>query len=642
MPALSEKLENRVGPRSMGARDSVNSDALAMTPESELEAAPESAGRARANTDREIIVMKLLQSAFSSINGFATFKLTAALVLATAASPLHAGGGTSGVTELLSLRQDGTSADSNVWAPSMSGDGRWVTFGTSDPLLPEDGNGHPDVYAYDRSTDNLICVSTSTAGVYGNAPAYNGQVSSDGNFVAFESRADNLVPLDFNTWPDVYVKNLQTSETVRISNALGTATAANGASWDPVLSADGRYVAFRSSGLDLVAVDTNWASDIFRYDTLTGQMLRVSDGPWGEGNGNVWDCSISADGSRIAFRSWASNLIPFDTNELADIFVVEVGGLPQLVSRNPLGHSADGSSSRPVISADGTRVTFGSWATDIAGPYNTQLDVFMMQVDTLAIELVSLRPDGLPGVGNSSNGYMSADGRYVSFTSEATGIARFEGPVWNCYVRDMATGRTWTIGLPSGVGGLANGASANPVLSSDGTIVAFESVATNLAPGDGNTHWDTFVRVLHEDPALYCTSSSTATGCLPSLATQGFSSASSGAGFTIRATDVPNQAFGLLFYGLAGQTAVPLGGATLCVAGALHRTPLLQSGGSPPAVDDCSGLLTLEMNAFASGAVGGQPNPALTRVGQVVNVQFFGRDAGNVFLTNALEYVVGP
>jgi len=571
-----------------------------------------------------------------------TLMISAAGLATLSDNPLLAGGGSNGITELVSLRQDGTSASVNVWAPDMSGDGRWVIYETKEALLPADTNDFIDVYAYDRWTDTLVCASTSSAGVYGNAPAYRARISENGRYVGFTTGSDNLVPLDTNAWHDVYVKDLQTGQTVRISNAHGTDESAYGASWDPWLSADGRYVAFRSSGVDLVPVDTNLHSDIFRYDTWTGDMLRVSDAPGGESNGNVWNCSMSADGSRIAFRSWASNLVPGDTNGFSDIFVVDVGGLPQLVSRNPFGDPADGSSGRPVLSADGSTLTFESWATDIAGPYNTQSDVFLVHLDTMDVELLSVGNDGLPGIGDSVNGSLSADGQFAAFISEAPGLAPFEGLEYNVYVKDVDSGETWTVGLASGVSRTANGASSTPRLSSDGSIVAFESRASNLALGDTNENWDVFVRVLHPDPEAYCSPSVTSAGCEPSLASSGYPSATADSGFTIEATDVPNQTLGLLFYGFAGQAAVPFGSGTLCVAASHNRAPLLHSGGWPPAVDDCSGSFSFDMNAFAAGAAGGNPAAALTQVGQQVNVQVLGRDAGSVFLTDAIEYVVGP
>lgn len=461
------------------------------------------------------------------------------LFLSAAGTPLFADVGASGVTELISRRQDGSPAQDHCRFSTLSGDGRWVTFETNDGLLRSDTNGYTDVYAYDRWTDTLLCASTSTAGVYGNAPAHSGTISADGNFVAFVGLADNLVPLDTNAWADVYVKNLQSGETIRVSNALGTANAAYGASLGPAISADGRYVAFRSSALDLVASDTNSHTDIFRYDTLTGVMLRVSDGPAGQGNGNVWDCSISADGSRIAFRSWATNLVPVDNNGTSDIFVVDVGGFPELVSRNAMGLPADSQSSRPVLSADGLNLTFESFATDLAGPYNTQNDVFLLRLDTMKLELVSVSSEGLPGVGSSLNGSMSADGRFVGFVSQAKGLAPFEGMEWNAYVRDTHKEETWVVGRPSGVATLADGPASTLKLSADASIVSFESAATNMVLEDDNANWDTFVRVLHADPLTYCNSSLTPAGCEPQLSAIGYSSA----GLCPRSASRPNSRF---------------------------------------------------------------------------------------------------
>jgi Tol biopolymer transport system component len=570
----------------------------------------------------------------------------AALVLASLPALPQSIGGASGVTEHASMTGAGAVSSASSWAPNISDDGRWVAFHSFAALLPEDTNGWSDIYAFDRWTDTLVGVSVEPGGVaFGNAPSYHADISADGRYVAYESRAANLVPLDFNTWPDVYVMDLQTGINIRVSNTMGGAMAANGGSEHVSISDDGRYVAFKSGAADLVLPDTNNFNDIFRYDTLTGAMVRVSDGPGGQADDNNARPNISGDGSRITWESWASNLIAVDVNGVPDIFVTDVGGLPQLVSRSPAGVPANGASGRAVVSSDGQFVAFNSWASDIA-PVTAALNVFRMDVATLQVELVSQSSAGLPGDDNANAPALSADGRYVAFQSGATNLAPFDGPDWDAFLRDMDVGRTWTIGRASGVVGVADSSTNSPDLNADGTIVTFESQATTLVPGVNNVNQgEVYVRTVHPDPRAYCTSSITSAGCQPSLSALGYSSLTAVAGFSIEATDVPNQRLGLLFYGLAGPASKPFGGATLCVAGPKRRTPPLQSGGNPPAADDCSGSYSLDMNAFAAGALGGNPHAALGLVGQQVNAQVWGRDAASasgVFLSDALEYVVGP
>ena len=146
-------------------------------------------------------------------------------------------------------------------------------------------------------------------------------ISADGRYVVFESAADNLVPGDTNDHSDVFVHDRQTGETSRVSVA-SDGTEGNGQSDEPSISADGRYVAFASEASNLVPGDTNHNYDILLHDRQTGETVRVSVASDGtEGNGHSIEPSISSDGQYVAFTSWASNLVPGDTNDAWDVFV---------------------------------------------------------------------------------------------------------------------------------------------------------------------------------------------------------------------------------------------------------------------------------------------------------------------------------
>ncbi|MCK6447877.1 MAG: hypothetical protein L6Q99_15905 [Planctomycetes bacterium] len=146
-------------------------------------------------------------------------------------------------------------------------------------------------------------------------------------------------------------------------------------------------------------------------------------------------------------------------------------------------------------------------------------------------------------------------------------------------------------------------------------------------------------------PTTYCTAKVNSLGCTPAIASMGLSSASGTSGFVVSASQVLNNKTGLLTYGFAGRANLPLGGGTLCVTGPLKRTPLLNSGGNPPP-NDCSGVLTIDMNSFAAGLLGGTPSALLSAPGTLVDCQYWSRDPGfsvpnNMSLSDALEYVVG-
>jgi hypothetical protein len=145
-------------------------------------------------------------------------------------------------------------------------------------------------------------------------------------------------------------------------------------------------------------------------------------------------------------------------------------------------------------------------------------------------------------------------------------------------------------------------------------------------------------------PVTYCTAKQNSLGCTPAISWTGAPSATAGSGFVLLGGRVRNHRTGLLLYGVDGRAALPFHGGTLCIASPTARTGSLNSGGSPTG-HDCSGVYSIDMNAFAVGALGGSPLPALTVPGTVVDCQFWGRDPGfappnGSTLTNALEYTV--
>ncbi|HTF89317.1 MAG TPA: hypothetical protein VK843_12975 [Planctomycetota bacterium] len=129
-------------------------------------------------------------------------------------------------------------------------------------------------------------------------------------------------------------------------------------------------------------------------------------------------------------------------------------------------------------------------------------------------------------------------------------------------------------------------------------------------------------------PAAYCTAKVNSLGCLPAIHFSGMPSASFGSGFVIQGSNVRNQKGGLLLYTLGGQAAIPFQGGTLCVAAPIRRAPGVNSGGSPLPVSDCTGIYSLDFNAFAVGSLGGNPHLARQAPGTAVDAQWWGRDPG--------------
>ena len=229
-----------------------------------------------------------------------------------------------GETSRVSIASDGTLENSMSEYSSISADGRFVAFDSySSNLVAVDTNGNWDVFVRDRDKGETSRVSIASDGTQGSggdpvAPS----ISADGRYVAFSSGASNLVPGDTNGSYDVFVHNLQTGQTRRVSIPSDGRTQGNGDSLYPSISADGRFVAFWSRASNLVAGDTNGAPDVFLHDCQTGQTRRVniaSDGT--QGNRGSQFPSISSDGGLVAFQSDASNLVAGDTNGVPDVFV---------------------------------------------------------------------------------------------------------------------------------------------------------------------------------------------------------------------------------------------------------------------------------------------------------------------------------
>ena len=288
-------------------------------------------------------------------------------------------------TRRVSVGTGGIQGNSYSSSPSISADGRYVAFGSaSNNLVSGDTNNTGDIFLYDTVANSTRRVSVGTDGTQGNSYSYSPSISGDGRYVAFGSAASNLVSGD-NTKPTehIFLYDTVANSTRRVSVSTG-GTQGNSYSYSPSISGDGRYVAFGSAASNLVSGDTNSTGDVFLYDTVATTTRRVSVGTSGtQGNNESRSPSISADGRYVAFQSYASNLVSGDTNDTPDIFVYDtVANTTRRVSVDSNGTQSNQVSylyrDAPSISADGSRVAFRSDATNlVSGDTNNASDIFL-------------------------------------------------------------------------------------------------------------------------------------------------------------------------------------------------------------------------------------------------------------------------
>ena len=355
---------------------------------------------------------------------------------------------------------------------SISFDGRYVVFESASPaLVQSDTNNVSDVFVRDRLTNTTRRVSLASNGSQGNGDSGGASISANGCCVVFISKANNLVAGDTNGEADVFVRNLTTNSTRRVnvsSNGAQSAGLTEGTS----ISADGRYVAFTSSDNNLVSGDAGNTNDVFVRDRLTGTTELASLASDGTRRGNYnRGGTLSADGRLVAFYS--SGLTPdgnprnsselyvrdrlLNTTTLVapisenvaggeappsfsadgryiafasrlgnhDVYVRDLTTLTTIrASVVPNGApDANGSSFQPSISADGRYLAFSSRATNlVGGDENNSTDIFVRDLVANATMRVSIDSNGVRANDDSSFPSISGDGRFVVFQSFASNL----------------------------------------------------------------------------------------------------------------------------------------------------------------------------------------------------------------------------
>ena len=436
-------------------------------------------------------------------------KAAAAVIVALVAmsfTPAPASAGTA-TTARVSVASGGIESHGHATSPAISADGRYVTFASTAPdLVPDDTNATEDVFVHDRQSGATTRVNVASDGTQANGDAFgpNPDVSGDGRFVVFASIATNLVPGDTNDQQDIFVRDSQAATTTRISLAAD-GTQLDRRSDRPVISADGRFVAFQSSAATVVAGDTNEAEDVFVHDRQSGATTLVSapfeaqvlppipTRPIGSGN-----AAISDDGRYVSFRSDNPNIVRDDTNRVSDVFVRDLQtNTTTRVSVNNDGTQRTIASQSPSISADGRYVAFttrepGGGLQEIP----SALHVWVHDRQTPSTTRASVSSFGNPAIADSDDPSISGDGRYVTFVSTADNLVNGDtNGTADVFRHDRQRAITTRESVATD-GSQADRVSDAPSLSGTGGQLAFVSGATNLVSGDGNNAVDVFVRTM--------------------------------------------------------------------------------------------------------------------------------------------------
>jgi Tol biopolymer transport system component len=401
-----------------------------------------------------------------------------------------------GTITRISVASDGTQATGTSTDPTISGNGRFVAFRSSATNLDVgDTNNSHDIFVHDRWTGLTERVSISSDGTEGFGDSLSPSISCDGRFVAFSSYAYTLVEEELIWASDIFVRDLQNHQT-EIVSLSSDGVQGEGHSLSPTISADGRYVAFDSWADNLVDIATNIWEDVFVHDRQTGatELISVaSDGT--PGNEPSLSPIISADGRYVAFTSRATNLVSGDTNLSGDVFIHDRStGVTERISVASNGEQANSSSAASAISADGRLIVFQSSADNLViGDTNWKGDIFAHDRDTHQTWRISVASDGTQGNDNSFHHSLSGSGRYVTFASRASNLIAGDSNGYpDVFLKDILTGQIERISIASD-GSQGNSESMSPSISSDGCFIAFWSFASNLVSGDTNQKEDIFV-----------------------------------------------------------------------------------------------------------------------------------------------------
>jgi Tol biopolymer transport system component len=385
-----------------------------------------------------------------------------------------------GATDLISARQPALPSQtpdgiSSLTPFSVSSNGQFVAFySDADDLVPNDMNGNCDVFVRDLVLGTNLLVSVNTNGFAGDSISIDPAISGDGRYVVFTSSADDLVPGDTNRAQDIFIRDLQAGTTVLVSVSPDGITPGNADSFSPAISADGRYVLFHSKATNLAAGSFGTGiENLFFRDLQTGATYALTSAASLTG---VYSAAMTSDGHFVAFIGTVTG------TSGTELYVWN----SQSAARTYTNTSTFSSTTFPVVSISPNGQKLAFYAANLV----------LYAVDLVTNKVLTLYTNTLIFPSHSGLQF-SADGRF---------LVHAEGASWagtqNVHLYDLQTGTNLLVSQNFNSSSAANNSSDSPTISPDGRFVAYRSFANNIVPDDFNNVADVFIYDASNDATI--------------------------------------------------------------------------------------------------------------------------------------------
>ena len=409
--------------------------------------------------------------------------------------------------ERISVGPGGIENNRGSFFSYTSYDNRYVTFHSwaSNFGYPEGDHNWLDIFLRDRQADTTIRVTNGYDGSPTNEDSFDAVITNDGRYIVYTSYAWNLVPNDNNRTPwvrdglDVFLYDTVTAKTERVSVTY-SGIENNGNSFGTI-SPDGNIIYFVSNGSGIVP-NSSTGGSINIYRRLRNSFNSVELITPSNPNGGIIGLSTSYDGRFIVFNSEATNLTPDDTNGKQDVFLYDYQTKQfTLISRPVTGGGSNGLSGQGLISQDGRFVIFRSHASNLVpGDTNNLPDIFVYDRLNGELERVSVNSAGEQANGDNRDPSICEDGRYVSYSSEATNLVTGDNNgVWDVFIHDQETGETFLASVNNS-GAQSNARAHRSFLTADCRYITYANDGTNLVPNDTNDARDLFMARIVSPP----------------------------------------------------------------------------------------------------------------------------------------------